>query len=176
MPWRLAKAVIALSGVVLVLVPVLIVWATADTGAAARFGGPAEPGFWVGAAFALAGLGLAGWTVRLFLGRGAGTPAPWDPPRRLVVRGPYRHVRNPMISSVCFMLFGEALILDSWPVAAWLAVFFLANAVYIPRFEERGLAARFGDDYRRYKAAVPRWFPNPVPWTPEGNPNEDMER
>jgi protein-S-isoprenylcysteine O-methyltransferase Ste14 len=176
MGWRLGKAVLALPGVVLVLVPGVILWATCGTDAAAHLPGPADPGLWVGAVFGLGGLALAIWTVRLFVAGGEGTPAPWDPPHKLVVRGPYRHVRNPMISGVLFMLLAEALILDSWPIAVWLGIFFLANAIYIPRVEEPGLEARFGEDYRRYRAAVPRWFPNPVAWTPEGDPGSNAGR
>ncbi len=94
MGWRLGKAVLALPGVVLVLVPGVILWATCGTDAAAHLPGPADPGLWVGAVFGLGGLALAIWTVRLFVAGGEGTPAPWDPPHKLVVRGPYRHVRN----------------------------------------------------------------------------------
>lgn len=165
--WRLLRVVIILPGVVLVVVPAIIILATANTGAAMRYLGPADPGFWVGLIVGAIGLGFATWTVRLFISRGEGTPAPWDPPRKLVIRGPYRHVRNPMITSVYFMLFAETLILNAWTIAVWLLVFFLVNAIYIPRSEEPALEARFGDDYRRYKANVPRWFPNPFPWDPD---------
>ena len=61
-------------------------------------------------------------------------------------------------------LAAEALLFQSWPLAAWLAVFFTANATYFPLSEEPGLARRFGDDYARYKAHVPRWLPRPKPW------------
>ncbi|MBT3931326.1 MAG: isoprenylcysteine carboxylmethyltransferase family protein [Rhodospirillaceae bacterium] len=167
MSWRLLKVVVVLPGTVLVLVPAIILWAVADTGAAAEFRGPVDPGFWIGAAVGLVGIAFAVWTVRLFVGPGEGTPAPWDPPQKLVVRGPYRHVRNPMIASVYMMLFAESLILNAWPLAVWLIVFFAVNALYIPRSEEPGLAARFGEDYRQYKANVPRWIPNPLPWNPD---------
>ena len=50
------------------------------------------------------------------------------------------------------------------PLAAWLAVFFTANAIYFPLSEEPGLARRFGEDYTRYKANVPRWLPRLKPW------------
>src|SRR5215471_11065075 len=56
-----------------------------------------------------------------FATEGEGTLAPWDPPRHLVVRGPYRFVRNPMISGVIFVLLGEALVLRSIPHAGWAA-------------------------------------------------------
>ena len=109
------------------------------------------------------------WTVRLFVRQGEGTPAPWDPPQKLVVAGPYRHVRNPMITSVLLMLGGEALVFQSSAIAAWLIVFFVVNGVYFPMSEEKGLEARFGDDYRRYKQNVPRWLPRPTPWYPENS-------
>jgi len=112
-------------------------------------------------------LALAVWTVRIFLGFGKGTPAPWAPPRRLVVRGPYRYVRNPMISGVLMLLLAESLFCRSVPLAVWMGVFFAANAVYFPLVEEKGLEKRFGDDYRKYKAHVPRWIPRLTPWNPE---------
>ena len=101
-----------------------------------------------------------------FITEGHGTLAPWDPPRRLVVRGPYRYVRNPMISGVVFALFGEALLLASWPHLAWAIVFLGVNAVYIPLLEEPMLANRFGEAYREYSRHVPRLIPRVRPWKP----------
>src|SRR3954447_13055284 len=82
-------------------------------------------------------------SLRRFVSEGDGTLAPWDPPRRLVVRGPYRYVRNPMISGVIVVLIAGALILLSPPHAAWAAAVFAINAVYIPLLEEPMLEARF---------------------------------
>src|SRR5262249_5759925 len=50
------------------------------------------------AGMALVAIGAAGalWCILAFALLGRGPPAPFDPPRRLVVRGPYRYVRNPM--------------------------------------------------------------------------------
>jgi protein-S-isoprenylcysteine O-methyltransferase Ste14 len=86
--------------------------------------------------------------------------------RKLVVEGPYRHVRNPMITGVMSILLGEAVGLGSPPLLIWFALFFTVNAVYMPLVEEPGLARRFGDDYAVYKRNVPRWLPRPRPWTP----------
>lgn len=58
----------------------------------------------------LIGLALFGSSLRRFASEGKGTLAPWDPPSVLVLNGPYRYVRNPMISGVLFVLFGEALL------------------------------------------------------------------
>src|SRR5262245_42228724 len=61
------------------------------------------------------GVALFAASLRQFAVRGKGTLAPWDPPTHLVIEGPYRFVRNPMISGVVFILVGEALILLSPP-------------------------------------------------------------
>jgi protein-S-isoprenylcysteine O-methyltransferase Ste14 len=163
---RLTRTIIILPGTALVFVPAAILWATAGTIWAGALAGPASPEFWIALALLLPGLGLAAWTSRLFITVGEGTPAPWDPPQKLVVRGPYRFVRNPMITSVLIMLAAEALLFRSWPIVGWMAVFWLINAVYFPLSEEKGLEKRFGEDYRRYKANVPRWIPRLTPWNP----------
>lgn len=170
MSWSLLRTIIILPGTALVFVPGLIVWATMDPETGLAVAGLSDVDFWIGLAGGLAGLGLALWTVRLFAVQGEGTPAPWDPPQKLVVAGPYRHVRNPMITSVLLMLFGEALIFQSSPIAAWLIVFFVVNGVYFPLSEEKGLERRFGEDYRRYRENVPRWLPRIKPWTDGENP------
>lgn len=112
----------------------------------------------------LAGLGLAGWCVLLFAGVGQGTLAPWDPPRRLVIEGPYRHVRNPMICGVAAMIAGEALITASARIAGWFAFFVIVNHIYFVAVEEPRLALRFGSAYERYRSAVPRWLPSRRAW------------
>jgi len=160
----LLRAILILPGNVLVVVPALVLWLSGWSPAAwqvslATFGALAL-------AVVLAGLGLTLMvrTVALFARRGKGTPAPWDPPRRLVVEGVYRHVRNPMISGVICVLLAEALAFWSWPLAAWAAVFIAANTLYIPLIGEPGLEKRFGEAYRIYKANVPRWVPRLKPW------------
>src|SRR5881396_1306534 len=110
------------------------------------------------------GAGLALWCILTFAFVGKGTPAPWDPPRRLVVRGPYRFVRNPMISGVILILIGECLGFRSWPLAEWAAGFAVINMIYIPLLEESQLKWRFGEEYQQYKRNVPRLFPRLRPW------------
>ena len=109
----------------------------------------------------LVGLGvlLVYQTVSLFATVGKGTLAPWDPPRELVVQGPYRYVRNPMISGVLSILLGEALFFGSLSVLSWFLLFFAINALIMPLIEEPLLENRFGSDYVEYKRAVPRWIP-----------------
>ena len=165
---RLLQPVLVLPGTVLVFVPAIILITTYK-----RFPpeliGPDRLLFWPGLVAAGLGFAMAFWTVSLLTKFGEGTPAPWDPPQKLVVRGPYRFVRNPMITSVLFMLTAEALLLQSWPIFLWLLAFFLLNCIYFPLFEERSLEKRFGKDYLEYKKHVPRWIPRLTPWSPPEN-------
>lgn len=117
-----------------------------------------------GAVLFVAGFTLFVWCVVLFARVGRGTLAPWDPTQRLVVVGPYRHVRNPMITAVCTMLAGEALYFHSAPIGWWFLFVVALNHAYFIVLEEPGLEARFGDEYARYRAAVPRWIPRRRGW------------
>ena len=110
------------------------------------------------------GFWLFGYSLLHFATRGRGTLAPWDPPRKLVVTGPYRYVRNPMISGVLFIVSAEALILLSSAHAVWALIFFLINVTYIPISEEPGLRQRFGASYDVYCANVGRFIPRITPW------------
>ena len=113
----------------------------------------------LGATLLLGGFVLFAWCVALFARVGQGTLAPWDPTQRLVAVGPYRYVRNPMISGVATVLAGWAVFTGSWVLALWLAVFVAFNSLYFVLVEEPGLEQRFGAPYREYKAHVPRWIP-----------------
>lgn len=156
--WRHLAAVLLLPGVVTIGVPALIVWQTD-----ARL----RPAAVVGIPLIAAGVLLVISTITLFAKVGRGTLAPWDPTSKLVVQGPYRYVRNPMISGVLFILVGEAACFASLPLLIWFAAAFAVNAVYLPLVEERGLRRRFGADYEAYRANVPRWIPRLRPWAGE---------
>ena len=157
-------SIAALPFMVTVVIPV---WIARRYGVVLRW--PDTPGEYALAALSvpvlLVGFALFASSVRRFATEGKGTLAPWDPPRRLVVHGPYRYVRNPMISGVNFMLCGEALLLRSWPHAVWAAIFILANVTWIPLYEEPHLERVFGEEYREYKRHVRRFMPRATPWT-----------
>jgi protein-S-isoprenylcysteine O-methyltransferase Ste14 len=154
-PWRHVAAVVLLPGVVTVGVPALILW---------RGSARLDPLAVIGIPLIALGLVLLLSTIKLLVSVGHGTLAPWDPTTRLVVQGPYRYVRNPMISGVLFILLGEAAVFASVPLLVWFGTFFAVNALYIPLAEEPGLRRRFGDDYEAHKAHVPRWVPRIRPW------------
>lgn len=124
----------------------------------------------LGALLLVVGLLLFVSSLYHFATRGRGTLAPWDPPRSLVVTGPYRFVRNPMISGVLFILFAEALLLSSGALLGWAATFLVINLIYIPLFEEPSLALRFGGAYGEYRKHVRRFIPRLRPWIPPATP------
>ena len=161
---RHALAILLLPIVVVAVVPywLLTMWPDIDT----RWGSVSTLA-WLprsaGVAFLGGGLALFSWCVALFARVGQGTLAPWDPTQKLVAVGPYRYVRNPMISAVAAMLAGLALLWGSCLVGLWASLFVLVNHVYFVLSEEPGLEQRFGESYRVYKASVPRWLPR---WKP----------
>lgn len=138
---------------VLVLVPR---WILGADGRAHFAVGPARygAGLLIGA-----GVVLMVWTWYEFTTRGRGTPLPLDPPRRLVVAGPYRYVRNPMYVAAILVLLGQATLHAAAPLLWYAAGFALAAHALVVGYEERTLARRFGADYAAYRAAVGRWLP-----------------
>jgi protein-S-isoprenylcysteine O-methyltransferase Ste14 len=159
MLWRWIKAIVLLPFTVLVVVPIAVLYLS-------NYNLKIQNIFCLitGIFLLIIGLFLAGWTMRLFAEIGKGTAAPWDPPKKLVVAGPYCYVRNPMITSVLIMLIAESLLLGSWYIFSWFSVFFLGNTVYFPFFEEKDLEKRFGKGYLQYKYNVPRWIPRLTAW------------
>jgi len=110
-----------------------------------------------------AGAALALSCILTFAFAGKGTPAPWDPPRRLVVRGPYRFVRNPMYVGAGLALAGAALFYRSLPLLAYAGLFFLVTHAFVVLYEEPTLRTSFGEDYEAYCRRVGRWWPRLAP-------------
>jgi protein-S-isoprenylcysteine O-methyltransferase Ste14 len=166
MHWGLVRSIIILPGTALVFIPTIILGISYNSKCPPKLASPTEILFWLALLAGGIGFTLSSWSVALFMKTGEGTPAPWEPPKKLVIRGPYRYVRNPMITGALLMLSAEAMLFHSWPIAIWMMIFFVGNAVYFPLSEEKGLEKRFGDDYRVYKDHVPRWIPRLRPWKP----------
>ncbi|MGH7474947.1 MAG: methyltransferase family protein [Longimicrobiales bacterium] len=112
-----------------------------------------------GATITLLGAALAVWCVVTFALVGHGTPAPFDPPRRLVVYGPYRFVRNPMYIGAGLALLGATLFYESAALLAYTALFALATVLFVRLYEERTLSRTFGAEYEEYRTRVGRWLP-----------------
>lgn len=106
-----------------------------------------------------AGAVVALWCVVTFVRIGKGTPAPFDPPRRLVIRGPYRFVRNPMYMGAGTALAGAALFYRSLPLLAYGVLFLLVTHLFVMWYEEPTLRRTFGPEYEAYCHRVRRWWP-----------------
>ena len=117
-----------------------------------------------GGFFLVVGLFLMIRTILLFSIRGKGTLAPWDPPKKLVVKGPYRFVRNPMLVGVNFLLLSLGCLLRNENILLWMMIFTFFNTIYFIKKEEPDLEKRFGEDYVEYKKNVPRWIPRLTAW------------
>ena len=148
------KAVFILPINVTIIIPLLILFFTDF-----QYKLPSVIQIVIGVCLLVLGLYLAIWTMILFNNIGKGTLAPWAPPKYLVVEGPFKIVRNPMITGILTILLSEALILNSISIFYWLVLFFLINCVYFKLFEEKQLEINFGDEYLEYKKNVPMWFP-----------------
>ena len=107
------------------------------------------------------GTAIALWCLFTFVFIGKGTPAPFDPPRKLVIRGPYRFVRNPMYIGAGMTLAGAALFYESLSIFIYTGVFFLITHLFVVLYEEPTLRRTFGDEYEAYFGCVSRWVPRP---------------
>ena len=116
-----------------------------------------------GAIVAASGALLALWCIATFIVIGRGTPAPFDPPQRLVVAGPYRLVRNPMYIGGALALAGAALFYESWWLLAYCAAFVLVTHLFVVVYEEPTLRSNFGASYEHYCEQVRRWWPTRQP-------------
>ena len=116
---------------------------------------------WLTFSLPVLGVGLFAllWCVRDFYVSGRGTLAPWDPPKRLVVVGMYRFVRNPMYVAVLTVLFGWSLLYRSWLLAGYAVVLATVFHFRVVLHEEPWLERQFGVDWQDYAARVPRWWP-----------------
>ena len=141
-------------GLVLVFVPSRVLSSSAVLA-------PKTIGFWqaAGVLIGAAGAALAVSCIVVFALLGKGTPAPFDPPRRLVIRGPYRFVRNPMYIGASLAMTGAALFYQSFALFGYVGVFLLVSHLFVAAYEEPALRRTFGKEYEAYCDKVGRWWP-----------------
>jgi protein-S-isoprenylcysteine O-methyltransferase Ste14 len=116
--------------------------------------------------FELIGLGLVGlgfalvlWCLVTFAFIGKGTAAPFDPPRKLVVVGPYRFVRNPIYVGAVVAMLGAAMFLWSGWLVLYAFVVLIVTHLLVVLYEEPHLRGVFGQPYDDYLNTVHRWIP-----------------
>jgi protein-S-isoprenylcysteine O-methyltransferase Ste14 len=114
---------------------------------------------WTIAGIVLAATGGALATAFVIALRTAGTPVdPYRPTTAIVTTGPYRLTRNPGYLALALAYVGIALLSGAlWPLVSLVPALLLIDRGVIAR-EERYLQAKFGDEYRRYKARTRRWI------------------
>ena len=109
----------------------------------------------------LISVGIAGtaWSALHFL-KVKGTPVPFNPPPELVTTGPYRFVRNPMLTGVFLLLYGIGFAIRSPSLIVFFApLYILANVWELKEIEEPELVKRLGEDYVAYLRRTPMFIP-----------------
>lgn len=96
---------------------------------------------------------------------GEGTPLPLDAPRKLVIAGPYRWVRNPMAVAGLIQGAATGLWFGSPLVLLYIVVGGLLWNYGIRPSEEADLEERFGEPFHRYCAEVSCWIPRSRPFS-----------
>lgn len=102
------------------------------------------------------------WCALNFAKIGKGTPAPFDPPKNLVMTGLYRSVRNPMYLAAELVLVGQAMLFESLTILVYAALMWLIFHLFVVYYEEPNLKGKFGAAYEEYCDAVPRWIPRRI--------------
>ncbi len=109
--------------------------------------------------FWLIGASIILWCFWTFTFYGEGTPAPIDPPKKLVAIGLYRYVRNPIYIGVLLILIGHVAWFGRINLVIYLLTAFLAFHLFVILYEEPTLTKKFGKQYEAYFKKVPRWLP-----------------
>ncbi len=127
-------------------------------------------GVWRYSGLILIVLGAAGyfWCSHSFAFSGKGSPIPFTPTKELVVTGLYRHVRNPMYVAAFMILAGETVLFQSKGMLIYFLIMFAGLNFQVLCLEETHLEEKFGEGYRRYRKAVPRWIPRLTPYRAVG--------
>lgn len=121
----------------------------------------------VGVVLICLGVGMILHAFARFVLDGLGTPIPAAPPRRLVVGGLYRYVRNPMYVALVTAVLGQALLFGRPVLLGYAVLVWSIPAAYVHWREEPVLVRRFGADYEEYRRHVRAWIPRLRPWRPE---------
>ncbi len=111
---------------------------------------------------AAVGVAVVLWCEWDFATFGRGTPFPLDAPKQLVARGLYRFVRNPMYVGVLLAILGQALWFESAATLWYAMAAALCFHLFVVFYEEPTLRHKFGEPYKQYAKAVPRWMPKPA--------------
>lgn len=113
----------------------------------------------IGFMLLIPGVAIIVWCFVDFVRRGRGTPAPYDPPCRLVVAGLYKYSRNPQYVGVILVALSEAFLSGTTLLFGYALFLAVGCHLFVRIYEEPTLRRMFGKDYVQYCAAVSRWLP-----------------
>lgn len=116
-------------------------------------------GRWLGGLLLIAAGALLLECFARFALQGLGTPAPPFPTQRLVVRGAYHTVRNPMYLAVVSLVLAQGLLFGNGWVLLYGAGCWAVTHAFVLAYEEPTLRRTYGADYDAYCARVHRWLP-----------------
>jgi protein-S-isoprenylcysteine O-methyltransferase Ste14 len=162
--WNVAKTLVQIV-VLWTLALAVVPWSiTAVESSLASVGFEGKP--LAGAVILILASGLGLWSGYVMAAEGEGTPFPLDAARRLVTKGPYAYVRNPMVMTALAQGMGVVLISGSWGVLVYFSIGIMIWAIVLRPLEEQDLLRQFGTLYEDYKAHVRNWIPRGRPYRP----------
>jgi protein-S-isoprenylcysteine O-methyltransferase Ste14 len=78
--------------------------------------------------------------------------------------GPYRIIRNPLYLGSFFIAIGFCLVAGSIWIWILMLAYFLLCYIPVIRFEENTMREKFPDQYERYAAIIPAFYPTILPY------------
>lgn len=99
------------------------------------------------------------YLLLLFKSVGNGTPVPVEPTSKLIYKGPYKYVRNPMYVGHLLIFLGQFLFFGHLMLLLYLFLSGVGFHILVIKWEEPQLKKRLGKEYEDYLEKVPRWFP-----------------
>jgi protein-S-isoprenylcysteine O-methyltransferase Ste14 len=105
------------------------------------------------------GSSLMLWTNVIFM-KDKGTPVHLKPPPVLIIKGPFRYIRNPMHAGLFLLLISIGLFFGSFlTLLVFIPLYIIIDIWFIKNIEEPELEKRFGEEYLKYKSSTPRFIP-----------------
>ena len=121
---------------------------------------PRDVSWAVALSMIVAGAAVTAWSVFHFL-KFQGTPVPLNPPPSLVVSGPYRFARNPMLTGIFLLLFGLGFAIQSLSLMLVFTPLYISFHVWeLKQIEEPELIKRLGNEYLAYREQTPMFIPS----------------
>jgi len=79
--------------------------------------------------------------------------------KKLVVSGPYKYTRNPMLFGTFLMYLAFALFINSITSVVLVSAIFVFMLTIVVKMEEKRLLKDFGDQYKEYRKTVSMFIP-----------------